>query len=69
MDGNGRWAKQRFAAYCRHKAGADTVREIVRACGERKIEALTLFASVVRIGSVRPKKRLFNEFICRCFRA
>lgn len=45
MDGNGRWAKKRFLPrIAGHKAGVDTVREVVRVCVEKKIEALTLFA-------------------------
>ena len=45
MDGNGRWAKRlmlpRFAG---HRAGVEAVRGIVRACAERGIEVLSLFA-------------------------
>jgi undecaprenyl diphosphate synthase len=45
MDGNGRWAKQRFLPrIAGHKRGAEAVRNTVRACGERGIEYLTLFA-------------------------
>jgi undecaprenyl diphosphate synthase len=45
MDGNGRWAKQRLLPrVAGHKAGVDTVREITKACAEKKIEVLTLFA-------------------------
>lgn len=45
MDGNGRWAKQRFMPrVAGHKRGVDTVREIVKACIERGVEQLTLFA-------------------------
>ena len=45
MDGNGRWAKRRFLPrIAGHKAGVDTVREIVKACAKKKIEVLTLFA-------------------------
>ncbi|MEK6593048.1 MAG: polyprenyl diphosphate synthase [Pseudomonadota bacterium] len=45
MDGNGRWAKQRFLPrIAGHKRGAEAVRNIVRACGERGVEYLTLFA-------------------------
>ncbi len=45
MDGNGRWAerkgKPRIAG---HKAGVETVREIIRSCVEKGIQVLTLFA-------------------------
>ncbi len=45
MDGNGRWAKQRFFPRAvGHKRGVDMVREIVKACASRGIEFLTLFA-------------------------
>ena len=45
MDGNGRWARKRFLPRAAgHKRGVDTVRTMVRACVERGIEYLTLFA-------------------------
>jgi len=45
MDGNGRWATQRFMPrIAGHKAGVDSVRKIVKACVEKKIEVLTLWA-------------------------
>lgn len=45
MDGNGRWARRRFLPRTAgHREGAKTVRQIVKACGERGIEVLTLFA-------------------------
>ncbi len=45
MDGNGRWATERGWPRIRgHQAGADSVREIVRACGELGIDALTLYS-------------------------
>jgi len=45
MDGNGRWAQQRsLTRTAGHREGAKAVRQIVRACSERGIEALTLFA-------------------------
>jgi len=45
MDGNGRWAKQRGKARIEgHRVGAESVRAIVRACGELGIEYLTLYA-------------------------
>lgn len=45
MDGNGRWATQRgLPRIAGHEAGADSVREIVRACGEVGVEALTLYS-------------------------
>lgn len=45
MDGNGRWAKQRnLPRIAGHKVGAESVREIVKLCAEKRIEVLTLFA-------------------------
>jgi undecaprenyl diphosphate synthase len=45
MDGNGRWArKRRLPRIAGHRKGADAVRSAVRACAERGIEYLTLFA-------------------------
>jgi undecaprenyl diphosphate synthase len=45
MDGNGRWAKQRFLPrIAGHKAGASAVRESVKWCVKKNIEVLTLFA-------------------------
>jgi undecaprenyl diphosphate synthase len=45
MDGNGRWAKQRFLPrIAGHKRGVEAVRSAVRTCAERGVEYLTLFA-------------------------
>jgi undecaprenyl diphosphate synthase len=45
MDGNGRWAKQRMLPrVAGHRRGVEAVRGVVRACLERGIEYLTLFA-------------------------
>lgn len=45
MDGNGRWAKKRFLPrVVGHQQGVETVRQVVKACIERGIEYLTLFA-------------------------
>ena len=45
MDGNGRWAKQRGKPRIEgHRAGAESVRAIVRACGELDVEYLTVYA-------------------------
>ncbi|MBD3670702.1 MAG: isoprenyl transferase [Gammaproteobacteria bacterium] len=45
MDGNGRWAEQRFMGrIAGHRAGVEAVRSVVRACSVRGVEALTLFA-------------------------
>lgn len=45
MDGNGRWAKQRYLPRTAgHYQGAKAVREIVAACAARGVRYLTLFA-------------------------
>lgn len=44
MDGNGRWARARgVPRLLGHRAGRESVREIVRACAELGIEVLTLY--------------------------
>jgi undecaprenyl diphosphate synthase len=55
MDGNGRWAKQRGLPRIEgHRAGAESVRRIVQACGELGVEYLTLYAFSVENWN-RPK--------------
>ena len=45
MDGNGRWAiRRRLPRFAGHRAGVETAKDMVRACGEKGIEVLTLFA-------------------------
>ncbi|MDH5553007.1 MAG: isoprenyl transferase [Nitrosomonas sp.] len=45
MDGNGRWAKSRLMPrVAGHKQGVEAVRDIIRACIERGVKYLTLFA-------------------------
>lgn len=45
MDGNGRWAAQRgLPRLAGHRAGANTVKRVIRACGDLKIRFLTLYA-------------------------
>jgi undecaprenyl diphosphate synthase len=45
MDGNGRWARERGLARIRgHEEGAESVRSILRACGEMGVGFLTLYA-------------------------
>ena len=45
MDGNGRWAKSRgFPRWKGHEAGAESVRKVIEACIEAKVEYLTLYA-------------------------
>jgi undecaprenyl diphosphate synthase len=57
MDGNGRWAKQRnYPRLMGHRAGVNTVRNVVEACAQLGLEALTLYAF-----SVENWKRPRNE--------
>ena len=45
MDGNGRWAKRRFLPrMAGHQRGVEAVREVVKACANKGVEFLTLFA-------------------------
>ncbi len=45
MDGNGRWAQARgLPRVAGHEAGAESVREITRACRQAGLEALTLYS-------------------------
>ncbi|HTH49049.1 MAG TPA: isoprenyl transferase [Candidatus Limnocylindria bacterium] len=55
MDGNGRWAKQRHLPRVEgHRNGVESVRAIVRACGEAGVKYLTLYAFSVENWN-RPK--------------
>ncbi|MEJ2690164.1 MAG: isoprenyl transferase [Deltaproteobacteria bacterium] len=45
MDGNGRWAKRRgLIRLMGHKAGIDSVRDVVEACNKLGVKVLTLYA-------------------------
>jgi undecaprenyl diphosphate synthase len=45
MDGNGRWAKERnIPRAMGHKAGVETIREIVKECNRLNVKYLTLYA-------------------------
>jgi undecaprenyl diphosphate synthase len=45
MDGNGRWASQRFLPrIAGHRQGVEALKRIVSACGGRGVAALTVFA-------------------------
>jgi undecaprenyl diphosphate synthase len=45
MDGNGRWAKKRFLPrVAGHRRGLESVRAVTRACVDKGVEFLTLFA-------------------------
>ena len=45
MDGNGRWAaRRRLPRFAGHRSGVEAVKDVVRTCGGKGIEVLTLFA-------------------------
>lgn len=45
MDGNGRWAKRRFLPrLAGHRQGVESLRRCVKACAERGVRVLTVFA-------------------------
>ena len=55
MDGNGRWAKQRGQPRLfGHRAGADSLRAVLRACRDHGVEYLTVYAFSTE-NWVRPK--------------
>ena len=55
MDGNGRWAKERRLPRVEgHRRGVESVRAVVRACGEVGVKYLTLYAFSVENWN-RPK--------------
>jgi undecaprenyl diphosphate synthase len=69
MDGNGRWARERGLPRTEgHRRGADSVRRVVKACGELGVEFLTLYAFSSETWK-RPKRevdalmRLLQQFL------
>jgi undecaprenyl diphosphate synthase len=59
MDGNGRWARSRGLPRIKgHEKGADSVRACVEACGDLRIEFLTLYAFSAENWQ-RPKTEVF----------
>src|SRR5262249_28654936 len=71
MDGNGRWAKQRhLPRVFGHRAGIASVREVVRACGQLGVQALTLYAFSAENWArphteVKALMRLLEEYLQR----
>ncbi len=69
MDGNGRWAKERGLPRIQgHRAGAESVREIVKTAGELGIEFITLYAFSAEnwqrpASEVRALMRLLEKFL------
>ena len=60
MDGNGRWARKKgLPRLAGHHEGINSVRDIVRACGELGIEVLTLYTFSLENWN-RPRKEVFG---------
>ncbi len=58
MDGNGRWAKQRHQPRLfGHRAGADSLRAVLRACRDHGVSFLTVYAFSTE-NWVRPKQEV-----------
>ncbi|MDI6870383.1 MAG: isoprenyl transferase [Bacillota bacterium] len=67
MDGNGRWAAQRgLPRHAGHQEGVKRAKELVRACGEKGIQVLTLFAFSTENWR-RPREEV--SFLMRLFEA
>ncbi len=59
MDGNGRWAKQRFMPrFMGHRAGAKIIRKVIDFCVKYKIGVLSLFALSVENFQARPESEV-----------
>ena len=71
MDGNGRWAKKRhLPRIAGHRAGAHSIREIVRLSGELRLRALTLYAfSTENWKSPRQEVRLLMALLKQYLRS
>jgi undecaprenyl diphosphate synthase len=71
MDGNGRWAgKRHLPRVAGHRAGIDSVREIVEVCARLHLQVLTLYAFSVENwkrprSEVRTLMRLLKEYVRR----
>jgi undecaprenyl diphosphate synthase len=65
MDGNGRWARQRgLPRSAGHRAGTDTIRKIVRACGELGVSYLTTYVfSAENWGRPRAEVAMLMELL------
>lgn len=62
MDGNGRWAKLRGKSRSYgHKKGADVIEEVVSACFDESVEAVSLYAFSTENWS-RPKEEIDTIF-------
>lgn len=71
MDGNGRWARRRgLPRVAGHRAGIQSVREVLEAAGEIGIRVLTLYAFSQEnwkrpAGEVRTLMELLREYLAR----
>ncbi len=65
MDGNGRWAKKRgLPRVAGHRRGAESLREIVKACNELGVKYLTVYAFSTE-NWARPEKEV--RYLMRLF--
>jgi undecaprenyl diphosphate synthase len=71
MDGNGRWAQERGRPrIAGHRAGADTVRRVVKASPELGITSLTLYAfSSDNWSRPEPEVSALMQLLCRFLRS
>ncbi len=68
MDGNGRWAKRRhLPRIAGHRAGADSVRDVVQTASRVRIPCLTLYAFSVENWKRRPRTE--TEFLMALLRS
>src|SRR5512137_381055 len=71
MDGNGRWAEMRhLPRVAGHRAGSDSVREIIETSARLGLEVLTLFAFSVEnwkrpASEIRTLMKLLKQFLRR----
>ena len=70
MDGNGRWASRRgLAVPAGHRAGVEAVRSALKACKDKGIEVLTLFAfSSENWGRPETEVRALMALLCHYLR-
>lgn len=70
MDGNNRWARRRsLPGTAGHRAGVEAIRNVLKACNEHGVKALTLFAfSSENWGRPRPEVRYLMALFTRYLR-
>ncbi|GAY74581.1 undecaprenyl diphosphate synthase [Sporolactobacillus inulinus] len=62
MDGNGRWAKKRgLPRIAGHREAMKTIKRVTKEADRLGVKVLTLYAFLLRTGSVQKQKSTFNE--------